>query len=69
MASARFSADSSARTMEPSRSTRRALPGATDHVVVDASHSGLLFSAEAADQAVGFLRHGRFAHAAGDNAG
>ena len=45
------------------------LPGATDHVVVDASHSGLLFSAEAADQAIGFLRHGRFAHAAGDNAG
>ena len=45
------------------------LPGATDHVVVDASHSGLLFSAEAADQAVGFLRHGRFAHAAADNAG
>ena len=41
------------------------LPGATDHVVVAASHSGLLFSAEAAGQAVAFLRHGRFAHPAG----
>ena len=40
------------------------LPGATDHVVVSASHSGLLFSAEAADQAVAFLRHGRFHHPA-----
>ena len=36
------------------------LPGLTDHVVVDASHSGLLFSAEAAAQAVAFLNDGRF---------
>ncbi len=31
-----------------------------DHVVIDASHSGLLFSAEAAAQAVNFLDEGRF---------
>ncbi|MEO6566722.1 MAG: alpha/beta hydrolase, partial [Casimicrobiaceae bacterium] len=31
-----------------------------DHVVIDASHSGLLFSAEAAAQAIAFLRNGRF---------
>ena len=37
------------------------LEGITDHVVVDASHSGLLFSAEAATQAIAFLREGRFA--------
>jgi pimeloyl-ACP methyl ester carboxylesterase len=37
------------------------LEGLTDHVVVDASHSGLLFSAEAAAQAIAFLREGRFA--------
>jgi hypothetical protein len=36
------------------------LAGLTDHVVVDASHSGLLFSAEAAGQAVAFLNEGRF---------
>ncbi|MGY0613130.1 esterase/lipase family protein [Luteimonas sp. A501] len=36
------------------------VPGLADHVVVAASHSGLLFSAEAARQAVGFLRNGRF---------
>jgi pimeloyl-ACP methyl ester carboxylesterase len=41
------------------------LPGITDHVIVDASHSGLLFSAEAVDQAVAFLRHGRFVHPGG----
>lgn len=38
------------------------LPGLADHVVVDASHSGLLFSAQAAAQAVAFLRDGRFIH-------
>lgn len=38
------------------------LQGIADHVVVDASHSGLLFSAEAASQAVAFLRHGHFDH-------
>lgn len=37
------------------------LAGVKDHVVVDASHSGLLFSAEAAGQAVAFLRDGAFA--------
>ena len=37
------------------------LEGIADHVVVDASHSGLLFSAEAAAQAIAFLREGRFA--------
>ena len=38
--------------------TRR--DGLADHVVVPASHSGLLFSDEAAAQAVAFLREGRF---------
>lgn len=38
------------------------LEGLADHVTVAASHSGLLFSAEAAGQAVAFLRDGRFAH-------
>lgn len=36
------------------------LPGLIDHIVVDASHSGLLFSAEAGEQAIAFLRDGRF---------
>lgn len=34
--------------------------GLADHVTVDASHFGLLVSAEAARQAVAFLRDGRF---------
>lgn len=38
------------------------LPGLADHVVVDASHSGLLFSAQAAAQAISFLRDGHFVH-------
>ena len=38
------------------------LEGITDHVVVDSSHSGLLFSAEAAAQAIAFLRDGHFSH-------
>ena len=38
------------------------LTGLADHVVVGASHSGLLFSAAAARQAVGFLLNGRFEH-------
>ena len=37
------------------------LPGLADHCVVACSHSGLVFSAEAARQAVNFLRDGRFA--------
>lgn len=36
------------------------LPGLADHVVVNASHSGLLFSHAAVRQAVAFLREGRF---------
>jgi pimeloyl-ACP methyl ester carboxylesterase len=36
------------------------LPGLTDHCVVETSHTGLLLSADAARQAVHFLRHGRF---------
>jgi hypothetical protein len=36
------------------------VPWLSDHVVLDASHSGLLVSAEAARQAIAFLRHGRF---------
>jgi pimeloyl-ACP methyl ester carboxylesterase len=38
------------------------LPGVTDHIVVHASHSGLLFSVEAAEQATAFLRTGHFQH-------
>ena len=38
------------------------LAGLADHVVVAASHSGLLFSAAAAHQAIAFLRNGRFQH-------
>jgi pimeloyl-ACP methyl ester carboxylesterase len=37
------------------------LPGLTDHCVVPATHSGLLFSERAADQTVAFLRDARFA--------
>jgi pimeloyl-ACP methyl ester carboxylesterase len=37
------------------------LPGLADHCVIAASHSGLLFSEEAAQQTVTFLRDGRFA--------
>lgn len=36
------------------------LPGLTDHTIVAASHSGLLFSTEAARQALHFFEHGRF---------
>ncbi|QDH71866.1 esterase/lipase family protein [Marilutibacter alkalisoli] len=36
-------------------------PGLRDHVVIHASHTGLLFSAEAARQGAHFLAHGRFA--------
>jgi pimeloyl-ACP methyl ester carboxylesterase len=36
------------------------LDGMTDHIVLPVSHSGLLFSANAALQAIHFLRHGRF---------
>jgi pimeloyl-ACP methyl ester carboxylesterase len=36
------------------------LPGISDHAVISASHSGMLFSAEAARLAICFLREGRF---------
>ncbi|MGH8078178.1 MAG: esterase/lipase family protein [Lysobacter sp.] len=36
------------------------LPGLSDHIIVPASHTGLLFSAEAARHAIAFLRSGRF---------
>ena len=42
-------------TVEESR-----LPGAKDHIVVSTSHTGMLFSAEVADQAAHFLQHGSF---------
>ena len=38
------------------------LAGLADHVVVPASHSGLLLSPRAAQQAVAFLRTGHFEH-------
>ena len=40
------------------------LPALADHVVVDASHTGLLFSQAAARLAAAFLAHGRFEAAA-----
>jgi pimeloyl-ACP methyl ester carboxylesterase len=43
------------------------LPGISDHVVIPASHSGMLFSPEAARLATCFLRQGRFL--AGDGTG
>ncbi|WP_460711671.1 alpha/beta hydrolase [Lysobacter terrae] len=36
------------------------LPGLADHTVIAASHSGMLFSAEAARLAIHFFRNGRF---------
>jgi len=36
------------------------LPGLTDHVVVPATHTGLLFSQQAAEQTIAFLRSARF---------
>jgi len=38
------------------------LPGLADHMVIEASHSGLLFSAAAAEQAGAFLHEGCFRH-------
>jgi len=40
------------------------LPGLTDHVIVPATHTGLLFSQEAAEQTISFLRAARFRRAA-----
>lgn len=39
------------------------VPGLTDHVVVPISHSGLIYSSQAAARAMEFLRDGRFGHA------
>jgi pimeloyl-ACP methyl ester carboxylesterase len=36
------------------------LPGAKDHIVVGTSHTGMLFSAEVAEQTAHFLQNGRF---------
>lgn len=36
------------------------LPGAKDHIVMSTSHTGLVFSAEVAEQAAWFLREGKF---------
>ena len=36
------------------------LPGAKDHLVLPTSHTGMLFSAEVAEQAAYFLAHGEF---------
>ena len=36
------------------------LPGLTDHITINASHTGMNFSPQAAQLAVHFLRHGRF---------
>lgn len=44
-------------------------PGLAAHVVVDASHTGLLWSPEAARQAVLFLREGRFDAGSGGEGG
>jgi hypothetical protein len=37
------------------------LPGLTDHCIVPATHTGLLFSQDAAEQTIAFLRGARFA--------
>ncbi len=39
------------------------LPGIADHAVIASSHTGLIFSEEAARLILAFLRHGRFASA------
>ncbi|MEM7054561.1 MAG: alpha/beta hydrolase [Pseudomonadota bacterium] len=39
------------------------LPGATDHIVVQTSHTGLITSSRVADQVESFIQHGRFQHA------
>jgi pimeloyl-ACP methyl ester carboxylesterase len=40
------------------------LPGLTDHCIVPATHTGLLFSEQAAEQTIAFLRGARFARSA-----
>jgi pimeloyl-ACP methyl ester carboxylesterase len=39
------------------------VPGATDHIVLPVSHSGMLIAPTVARQVVNFLRHGRFQEA------
>ena len=43
-----------------SRSARRALPGAADHIMLPVSHMGMLVSARVARETGAFLRDGRF---------
>ena len=38
------------------------LPGITDHVVLDVSHTGMVFSKPVADQAAAFINNGAFQH-------
>ena len=42
------------------------LDGLADHIVLPASHSGLIFSDAALEQSVAFLRSGRFDHGVGE---
>lgn len=42
------------------------LDGLADHIVLPASHSGLIFSDAAVEQSAAFLRDGHFDHAAGE---
>lgn len=41
------------------------LPGIADHCVIEVSHSGMLLSADVAEQVAHFLRRGRFRHDGG----
>jgi hypothetical protein len=41
------------------------MPGATGHIVLDASHTGMLFSAQVAEATARFLRQGSFRPDAG----
>lgn len=36
------------------------LPGAADHIVLPVSHTGMVFSAQVAEQTAHFLQHGKF---------
>ena len=41
------------------------LPSAKNHIVVETSHTGLLLSAQVAEQSAHFLRDGRFRRPSG----
>lgn len=43
------------------------LPGLADHIVLPASHTGLIFSEAAVAQSAAFLRHGHFEHGPRDD--